>query len=289
MVVDQYELAARRRHMRRAILVLLAVIALPVVLWTLYKFTLGRPGLAGLASHDFGIVRFQDEHDAAQHTFELVNRTGEPIRIVEVKPSCACLEPDPQLSAEVIQPGETLRVDTWMTFEKSERKDETVTLIMEGRGARVLRLRAHARRRNQLQPVGGGAVLLDVVNPTHLKLPIDVEVWEEDGAEPQLELSGPPSVTLSFDEWKMIREANPARGWPETWRAIVHVDPGDGQIPVGEILTVALNERQKLEIPLAPPPQLGPHVVGPELPVGETEGQVDQHDHEHGSGNEHDH
>ncbi|MEL6632530.1 MAG: DUF1573 domain-containing protein [Bacteroidota bacterium] len=79
------------------------------------------------AMFDFGQT---DLGTPVSHTFEVVNRTAEPVKIAKVKPSCGCTVADH--TKEWIQPGETGTVTATFSAKKKGYFTKQVSVFMEG-------------------------------------------------------------------------------------------------------------------------------------------------------------
>ena len=132
--------AERRRKRRNATVFLALLIGVPLVLLGVYRVTVGRPYLVGDVEHDFGRVTGAGEAVVLEHTFRLRNRLAEPLKIAGIRPSCGCIVP--VLDSHDVPAGAEIEVPVTLTIERYGRKRETITILVDGRGARVLTLRA---------------------------------------------------------------------------------------------------------------------------------------------------
>jgi hypothetical protein len=217
---------------------------------------MNRTVLRGETSFDFGVVAVDPEGTIIGHTFELVNESGQPLTIDQIKPSCSCVSA--RAASREIPPGGTVMIHATLQLTESSRKNERIHVLFESVGNRRLHLKAQGRRRMPLFISTAHASLDDAGRGV---VPLQLELWNDDDT-PCVHFQRGLPIEVTIDEWKRIKPRNTKTGHPALWRTTVSIDasvvaPSDDQVitfyPCFEENTEPFNIPLRWMHPAAPP------------------------------------
>lgn len=235
----------RKRKLRFVIIVLLLVVGLPAAGYGIYALTIGRSPFEGEHMHDFGIVPVVGGKTTVVHEFELTNRTGKTLTVLKIVPSCGCAVAD--LSSWLIDPGQTVTLRIALSLTRSVLKREAVGIVMKGRGARLIEVRAQGRVD---PPLRTPQVVLELQENERAAFSFNQEIWD-DPAPPRPTLEAPPGVTLTTQGWSLLKEANAKTGEPAFWegQAIAVLEPG-AELAEDAAITIRIADGRSIAIPV---------------------------------------
>jgi hypothetical protein len=207
---------------------------------------LRRAPLGGRASHDFGVVLIEGRSRVVEHTFDLANRTREPVTIAKVIPSCGCTAVDLETPA-TLAPGEHVDVTVALTLGGTGVKRKSIDLMLEyAEQERPMKLWVQATGQ-KMNPLSATRTSLDIEPGGAARMTLRHESLEGDETPPAPELIAPEGFEVSFQGWRRAaRSKNPI-----VWNGAVLVRLSDEQsIPPSGRLTVSLGEQKRLLVQL---------------------------------------
>jgi hypothetical protein len=195
--------------------------------------------LTGDMRHDFGEIWIDDLEAVKEHTFTLVNESGEPVLLTKAIASCGCTAVKP--GATLIEPGASFELPVRFTLKGTGHKQSTIDLLMEVGGEeveQVLAIEGVGRRR---KTVWASNRVMRLRRGIDVSYRFVTEVFDHDEQPDEPTLTVPAPLTATFLEWNRKQERSRSKKTPTIWQGVVRVLwPQDQEVPVGATLTIAV-------------------------------------------------
>ncbi len=176
--------------------------------------------LIGSMTHNFGIIKLDNELSPLQHTFTLKNQSDGSIDIKKVSSTCGCTEASTDV--DHVPPGGIVRVSAILTMSESGFKQAEVNIVTDRQEQNVvtLVLQATGRRRVELMVIERQLQIQQGENAYITIFAID---YDSDSKPNPPVLSASEGLTSTFDSWKLVHQRYEASSQPARWQGRIEV------------------------------------------------------------------